>query len=153
MKRLLSHFHRKLRRSFGEEAITRPALGQHVIADFLNCRTLSDDAETIQQHMEEAARRVGATIVQSVFHNFCPYGVSGVVVVSESHLAIHTWPEHGAACVDLFTCSRELHPRIGFDYLCGIFGAESYDLLEIPRGTAVFPSVTIEPRALAMAAE
>ncbi len=87
--------------------------------------------------MEEAARRVGATIVQSVFHRFNPYGLSGVVVVSESHLAIHTWPELRCASVDVFTCSTEIAPEIGFEYLGEQFQSNRYHVLRVPRGTGL----------------
>lgn len=87
--------------------------------------------------MEEAARVVGATVVQSVFHQFNPQGLSGVVVIAESHLAIHTWPEFRCASVDLYTCSNEIDPRPGFDYLSDMFGARRVDVLSLPRGATL----------------
>ena len=47
---------------------------------------------------------MGATVVSSHFHQFSPYGISGVVIIQESHLTLHTWPEYGYAAVDVFTC-------------------------------------------------
>ena len=112
-------------------------LGRHVLGEFFDCETLPNDVTTIQEQLEEAARIVGATIVQSVFHSFNPYGLSGVVVIAESHLAIHTWPEHRCASVDLYTCSNEIDPRPGFDYLREVFQAGRYDVLELPRGAGL----------------
>jgi spermidine synthase len=83
--------------------------------------------------MVDAALKAGATVINSTFHHFSPYGVSGVVVIQESHLAIHTWPEYGYAAVDLFTCG-EMDAWISFDYLKECFGAKNYSALEMKRG-------------------
>ncbi|MFS8541978.1 MAG: adenosylmethionine decarboxylase, partial [Tissierellales bacterium] len=72
--------------------------------------------------------------VKSVFHTFNPYGVSGVVVIQESHLAIHTWPEYGYAAVDLFTCGEDINPWIAFDYLKNKLKAEKTETMELDRG-------------------
>jgi S-adenosylmethionine decarboxylase proenzyme len=84
--------------------------------------------------MEEAARRCGATIVEKVFHTFNPHGISGVVVIAESHLAIHTWPEYGYAAVDLFTCGDDINPELAFEYLEARLQAGSYTVMEMRRG-------------------
>ena len=83
--------------------------------------------------MKEAAIKMGATIVESCFHHFNPYGVSGAVIISESHLTIHTWPEYGYAAVDLFTCGT-IDPWVGFDYLEEKLDADLSESTEIPRG-------------------
>lgn len=75
-----------------------------------------------------------STIVQSVFHHFNPYGVSGAVIISESHLAIHTWPEYGYAAVDVFTCGDKINPWTAFKYLEEVFKAERSESIEVPRG-------------------
>ncbi|MGL4461780.1 MAG: adenosylmethionine decarboxylase [Planctomycetia bacterium] len=117
--------------------IPQRCLGRHVLGEFYDCKTLPDDPESIREAMEAAAREIDATIVQSVFHSFNPYGVSGVLVIAESHLAIHTWPEHGIASVDLYTCSMSIHPRRGFEYLKEVFQAGWVDVVEMPRGAGV----------------
>lgn len=133
-----SFFHRLRRESETAHAASElPALGQHVLGDFLGCTRLPDDADRLQELMEEAATMLGATVIESCFHTFNPHGLSGVVVISESHMAIHTWPEHDAACVDLFTCSTDLHPRIGFEWLAEQFGATDVEMCELPRGLGV----------------
>lgn len=68
--------------------------------------------ETVRQAVLTAARRAKATIVTDLFHEFNPYGVSGVVVIAESHVAIHTWPEHGCVSVDIFSCSPKLSSAV-----------------------------------------
>lgn len=132
----LAKVHRKLQQALRESDAASSAtfLGSHVLGEFFDCARLPEDVETIKELMETAADRIGATVVQSVFHTFNPYGLSGVVVIAESHLSVHTWPEYRCACVDVFTCSPDLNPRIGFDYLKEQFGARYCDVIELPRG-------------------
>jgi spermidine synthase len=88
--------------------------------------------------MEEATKIAGATIVQSVFHLFNPHGVSGVVVIAESHLAIHTWPEYGYAAIDLFTCGEVVDPWKAYTYLRERFHAQHVSSIEMKRGQLDF---------------
>jgi S-adenosylmethionine decarboxylase len=84
--------------------------------------------------MVEAAKRAQATIVDVVFHEFNPFGISGVVVIAESHLAIHTWPEYRYAAVDVFSCGEVLQPQLAADHLVDAFGAERASVVELQRG-------------------
>ena len=80
-------------------------LGTQVVLDLYECETAHlDDIAWVKNTLVEAARAAGATVVETVFHKFAPCGISGVVVIAESHLAIHIWPEHRYAAVDVFTC-------------------------------------------------
>ena len=109
-------------------------LGRHLIAEYADCTGgRLDDLEFIERSLLEAVRRSGATIIDSVFHRYAPQGVSGVVVIAESHMSIHTWPEKGYVAVDIFTCGG-LDPRPGFRYLAESLGAKSSRLQEILRG-------------------
>ncbi len=111
------------------------ALGNHILVEFMNCDPhIMNDVAVIERDMVAAAQEAGATVINSTFHHFSPYGVSGVVVIQESHLAIHTWPEYGYAAVDLFTCG-EMDAWISFDMLKKAFGAKSYSALEMKRGS------------------
>jgi S-adenosylmethionine decarboxylase len=84
--------------------------------------------------MVDAALEAGAEIREVAFHKFSPQGVSGVVVISESHLAIHTWPELGYAAVDVFTCGDTVDPWVSCNYLKQHFAAERLTAQEILRG-------------------
>jgi spermidine synthase len=111
------------------------ALGNHILVEFMNCDPdIMNDVAGIERDMVDAAKAAGATVINSTFHHFSPYGVSGVVVIQESHLAIHTWPEYGYAAVDLFTCG-EMDAWISFDYLKKCFKSESYSAIEMKRGS------------------
>jgi S-adenosylmethionine decarboxylase len=79
--------------------------GSQVVLDLYDCETTHlDDLEWVKATLVNAALAAGATIVDTVFHKFAPWGISGVVVIAESHLAIHIWPENRYAAVDVFTC-------------------------------------------------
>ena len=84
--------------------------------------------------MLDAAKKAHATIVDDKFHHFSPFGVSGVVVIAESHLAIHTWPEYRYAAVDVFTCGETLKPEVAAIYLAQVFQSQNPSIHEIKRG-------------------
>lgn len=110
------------------------ALGRQIIVEYYNCDSeILKDPKLIEEYMKEAALLSKATIVESFFHHFSPWGVSGAVIISESHLAIHTWPEYGYAAVDLFTCG-DLEPWKGFEHLEKMFQAQYSESMEIARG-------------------
>jgi S-adenosylmethionine decarboxylase proenzyme len=88
----------------------------------------------VEEIMVAAAKIAKATIVGSHFHQFSPFGISGVVVIAESHVAIHTWPEHGYAAVDIFTCGETLSPEIAAQYLVQKFQSRQPSLMELKRG-------------------
>lgn len=110
-------------------------LGRHLLAEFYDCNSnILNNVQLIEDAMAEAALACGATIIQKNFHLFNPYGVSGVVVISESHLAIHTWPEYGYAAVDLFTCGSSCDPKVAYEYLREKLGSGNSYCSELKRG-------------------
>ena len=111
------------------------ALGRHILAEFYGCpQEILNDPDQIKEHMVAAAVESGAEVKDTVFHRFSPQGVSGVVVISESHLAIHTWPEYGYAAVDVFTCGQSVDPWASCNYLKQTFLAQNMSAREIKRG-------------------
>ncbi|GAA0735994.1 adenosylmethionine decarboxylase [Clostridium oceanicum] len=110
-------------------------LGRHILVEFYNCdKKILNNNDLIEKYMNEAAIKSNATIVQSCFHTFNPWGVSGAVIIQESHLTIHTWPEYGYASVDLFTCGDSVDPWIAFEYLEKNLKAERSESTEVARG-------------------
>src|SRR5579862_2810974 len=84
-------------------------VGSHALLDLYDCQTEHlDDLEWVKATLIDAALAAKATIVETVFHKFAPWGISGVVVIAESHLAIHIWPERRYVAVDVFTCGSKL---------------------------------------------
>ncbi|XGC80593.1 polyamine aminopropyltransferase [Bdellovibrio bacteriovorus] len=111
------------------------ALGRHILVEFSGCNAeVLNDVSIIERSMIEAAQIAGATVINSTFHHFSPWGVSGVVVIQESHLAIHTWPEYRYAAVDLFTCGDSVDPWVSFEHLKKAFQA-NYSAIEMNRGS------------------
>jgi S-adenosylmethionine decarboxylase proenzyme len=107
---------------------------RHLLVEYHGCnRAILDDIKAIEALMSVAAKAAGVTIVASVFHPFAPQGVTGVVVIEESHLSIHTWPEHGYASVDFYTCG-EGAPERAHEVLREGLEATRAEVLVIERG-------------------
>lgn len=110
-------------------------LGRQVIADLWDCNSeLLMKKETVEKIMVDAAIEAGADIREVIFHQFDPMGVSGVVVIAESHLTIHSFPEHGYASIDVYTCG-EMNPHVAMKFLAEQFEARRSETIEIQRGT------------------
>jgi S-adenosylmethionine decarboxylase proenzyme len=108
--------------------------GQHLLIEFRGCKgPVLNDPDALQALMERAVEATRATIVNSVFHVFAPQGVTGVVVVEESHFSIHTWPEHGYVAVDVYTCG-DCHPQRAREVLRAGLAASSTESMLIERG-------------------
>jgi len=111
------------------------ALGRHMLLELFDCDAEAiNSLDVVKSAMVEAAKRAQATIVDVVFHEFNPFGISGVVVIAESHLAIHTWPEYRYAAVDVFSCGEVLQPKEAVDYLVEQLGAARASIVELQRG-------------------
>lgn len=120
---------------------------RHLLADLWDCPAdLLRDAETIRTAMLEAARRAGATVVDSAFHRFAGGGITGVVAVRESHLTIHTWPERGWAAVDVFLCGR-CDPQVALEHLTARLRAGRATVRSHARGERVAAAPAAAPAA------
>lgn len=114
-------------------------LGRHVIAELTGCDpVVLDDLKKLRKIFKTAAEKAGATIVRSVFHRYHPQGVSGVIVIAESHLSVHTWPEYGYAAVDCFTCGDTVDPHKGLDYIAQKLEVTDMYVKEVARGIPSF---------------
>jgi len=110
-------------------------IGMHVVLDLYECDPqILDDIEKIEGILTEAAEVANATVIDKRFHKFSPQGVSGVVVVSESHIAIHTWPEHGYAAVDVYTCGDHTMPLKASEYIIRELKCKRPTLVKLDRG-------------------
>lgn len=109
-------------------------LGTHILLELYDC-----PAELLKQPVDSerillaAAHKMGATVIEQRFHAFSPFGVSGVVVIAESHLTIHTWPEHRYAAIDVFSCG-DLDLAAAVQFLIKAFKAERSEQKIIKRG-------------------
>ena len=109
-------------------------MGRHVISELWGCDFEKlNSLVQVEQIFVEAALRSGAEVREVAFHKFAPQGISGVVIISESHLTIHSFPEHGYASIDVYTCG-ELDPNVAANYIADALGAETRENVELPRG-------------------
>ena len=110
-------------------------LGRHLIIEYTGCdRQVLGDARLLEQSLNEAVRRSGATIVRTVFHQYNPQGISGIVVIAESHFSIHTWPEYGYAAVDFFTCGQHVDPYKAHEHMKQALQCDDAEVHELDRG-------------------
>ena len=114
------------------------ALGKHLLLDLKDCdEEVLNDLGFLRNALVAAATACGATVLGESFHPFSPQGVSGVVIIAESHLSIHTWPEYGYAAIDIFTCGTSVEPEKAAEFLIEKLGAKGHSLTEIKRGFLV----------------
>lgn len=117
------------------------SLGKHLIVELYDCDfDLINDVSHVEKILVEAVAISKATIVQPVFHQFSPHGVSGVVVIAESHFSIHTWPEYGYCALDIFTCGELIDSDASLAYLQKAFKAGGLSVMEIKRGVLNLPA-------------
>ena len=111
------------------------ALGRHIIAELYECDIEKiDDVSFVEKSMLAAADKAGATVINSTFHHFSPLGVSGVIVIQESHFSIHCWPEYAYASIDIYTCGDTIDPWVAYEYLKNDFEAAHGSTIELNRG-------------------
>lgn len=111
------------------------ALGRQILVEYYDCNNeVINDVSKIESMLLEATRRSNASIISHNFHKFSPHGISGTVVIAESHVAIHTWPEYGYAAVDIFTCGETIDPWVIQEYLKEGFESGNVSSMEMKRG-------------------
>jgi S-adenosylmethionine decarboxylase len=113
-------------------------LGHHTLIELHGCDAGKlRDATAVRALMLEAVNQSGGTYVTDVFHHFSPHGVSGVIVIAESHVTIHTWPEHGYAAADVFTCGEGFRHEIFILRMREGLGAADVKTQTVHRGDVI----------------
>ena len=116
------------------------SLGNHLIIELYECHSETiNDVQSVEEKLVEAVNISGANVVQSVIHKFNPHGISGVVVIEESHFSVHTWPEYGYCALDIFTCGDEIDCHSALQYLKKEFQAKHLSVTEMKRGMLDLP--------------
>ena len=127
--------------------------GRHLLVEYFGCnRQRLDDKRFIEDLMSQAAYAANATPLQHIFHRFSPHGVTGLIVIAESHLSIHTWPEEGYASMDFYTCGT-CTPEPAKNVIADGLQASHWEILEVHRGLMndgkpASPSIRPEPRRI-----
>ena len=111
-------------------------VGRHLMLELKDCSPeLLNDLPYIKAAMTQAADQIGAHILGESFHQFQPQGVTGILAISESHICIHTWPEHGYAAADIFTCGMSFEPQVAADILIDKLQSKDPSTTLLERGT------------------
>jgi S-adenosylmethionine decarboxylase proenzyme len=111
------------------------ALGRQILVEYYDCDAdIINDVAQIENILLSATRAAKASIISHNFHKFSPHGVSGTIVIAESHVAIHTWPEYNYAAVDIFTCGETIDPWTIQEYIKDSFMSKNVSSIEMKRG-------------------
>jgi S-adenosylmethionine decarboxylase len=106
-----------------------------LVLELKDCnREIANDLTLLREIAVSAAREAGATVMGESFHRFEPHGVSGVVIIAESYLSLHTWPEYGYVAADIFTCGDSCRPEEAADLLIEALECKSPSITELRRG-------------------
>jgi S-adenosylmethionine decarboxylase len=113
----------------------KEVLGYHILLEFHGCPShIIKDSSLVESILLKAAQVSGVHIVKSFFHRFNPHGLSGVIVISESHFTIHTWPEYSYVAIDFFSCTKDVNLERGIEYLKKKLNPKSVSRIELKRG-------------------
>ena len=110
------------------------SIGRHVLFELWGCRGEVDSPEVLAAALPEIVGAIGATLLHQHVYRFQPQGVTGIAVLAESHLSLHSWPEHGYLAADVFTCGQQVDPHLARPVLERIFRPETLHVLEVARG-------------------
>ena len=118
-----------------KEKDSRKYAGLHLLVDFWFGRII-EEPKKIEKILIEAARKAGNTPLKTTIHKFLPRGITGVVLLAESHIALHSWPEINYLGIDIYTCGEKAMPRKALAYFKKIYQPKKVELQEIKRGRA-----------------
>jgi len=109
------------------------SIGIHLIADFWFGKKI-EEPKKIEKILIEAAKKAGNTPLKISIHKFNPHGITGVLLLAESHVAIHSWPEFDFLAIDIFTCGNKAMPKRALEFLKKVFKPKKVKILKIDRG-------------------
>ena len=107
--------------------------GDHLILEFWQCQNLNSQ-KIVKEALIESVSACQAELLSVNVHRFSPHGISGVAVIKESHISIHTWPEFKYAAIDIFTCGAKVKPYLAVEKLKEYFKPKHLDIIDFKRG-------------------
>ncbi|MFW9923910.1 MAG: adenosylmethionine decarboxylase [Candidatus Thorarchaeota archaeon] len=113
--------------------LKRPLNVKQLLIDLYRCKADLNDETAILTLLTEAAKKAGAHVLQASVHRFSPMGCSVVVILKETHISLHTWPEFGFAALDIFLCGESLNPHVAWEIIKEALQPDSFELKELPR--------------------
>ncbi len=112
------------------------ALGRQLVIDAWGCKEMNNE-KSVRDFLEESVKACKAKLLSTEIHRFSPHGISGIAVIAESHISIHTWPEYGYAAIDVFTCGEDVDPYNALAVIKRFFSPERMTVNEIKRGISI----------------
>ena len=112
---------------------TRPTFGKHIILELWDAKN-TNSSKVIKKALEDACKKGNLELVKIFIHRFSPYGVSGVAMIAESHITIHTWPEYAFAAVDIYSCNKNADITKVAEAIKAAFSPGQVNQVEIKRG-------------------
>jgi len=113
--------------------LKEPLKVKQLLIDLYKCESDLNDETAILTLITEAAKEAGAHVLQASVHRFSPMGCSVVVILKETHISLHTWPEFGFAALDIFLCGESLDPYVAWEYIKKALLPQTFELKELPR--------------------
>ena len=113
--------------------LNKPLQVNELLVDLYRCKADLNNETLLLTLVTEAAKEAGAHVLQASVHRFSPMGCSVVVILKETHISIHTWPEFGFAALDIFLCGESLDPKVAWNYIREKLKPEDFTLKELPR--------------------
>ena len=113
--------------------LKQPLKVKQLLVDLYKCKSDLNDETKILALITEAAKKAGAHVLQASVHRFSPMGCSVVVILKETHISLHTWPEFGFAALDIFLCGEFLDPYVAWEFIKEDLQPETFTLKELPR--------------------
>lgn len=110
-----------------------PMKVKELLIDLYKCQADLNDETAILTLLTEAAKKAGAHVLQASVHRFSPMGCSVVIILKETHISLHTWPEFGFAALDIFLCGESLDPYIAWDFIKEHLKPKDFTIKELPR--------------------
>jgi S-adenosylmethionine decarboxylase proenzyme len=113
----------------------KKVLGKILTVDLYNCdKNIISDINQVEEIMLQTAKDINATIISTDFLHWNPYGISGVIIIAESHIAIHTWEEYNFASIDLYTCDLSMDLKKATELFKKRFKSDKFEIMMKERG-------------------
>ena len=106
---------------------------REMLVDLYGCRGNLDDAEFLVSLLKRAAEKMGSRTVKTATHKFSPTGITVISILCETHMAIHTWPEYDYAALDIFICSEEIDPEVGWETIKQELNPSTYQISKLEQ--------------------
>jgi len=106
---------------------------REMLVDLHGCKNNLDNLEFLTKVLETAAQKMGSKIIKTISHKFSPTGTTVILILAETHISIHTWPEHKYAALDIFICNEEIDPEIGWQTVKAVLKPSFFEIHKMIR--------------------